>query len=99
MLFCKQHAMKAKFIGWFIALAASSLMAGCDFDGDLTPGLVEAIYSRNESRVRELLDAGVPAGSVSANGDTPLCAALRMGLNESAIALLEHGADVNARGA
>lgn len=67
-------------------------------DDDLTPGLVEAIAVRNPARIRELLAAGVPAASVSADGDTPLCAALRLGLTDIAKDLLMHGADASACG-
>lgn len=82
----------------FLALAAACRAADPADDRDLTPGLVEAINARNSSRVLQLLDEGVPASSVSAEGDTPLCAALRLGLTDIAVELLGRGADPGACG-
>jgi len=67
-------------------------------DVDLTPDLVAAVNAQNQERVHQLLAAGVPASAASAEGDTPLCAALRLGLADVAKELLEHGADATACG-
>jgi len=84
--------------GCFAALASACLATEPAQMQDLTPGLVEAINSRDPSRALQLLNSGVPSTSVSADGDTPLCAALRLGMIELATALLKRGADVSACG-
>ncbi len=96
--------MTARMSGFLVALAIAGLAAipaqsqTQDQDHDLTPGLVEAINAGASSRVRHLLEEGVPAGSVSAEGDTPLCAALRLGMMDIAAELLQQGADATACG-
>lgn len=84
--------------GCIAALASACMAAEPARMQDLTPGLVEAINSRDPSRALQLLNSGVPSTSVSADGDTPLCAALRLGMVELAAALLECGADGSACG-
>lgn len=64
----------------------------------LAPALIGAVTAKDVPQVRELLAAGVPADSFSADGDTPLCTALRLGLTDIARDLLKHGADANASG-
>jgi ankyrin repeat protein len=92
--------MTARTPGFLVALATAGLAAihVPAQDQDLTPGLVEAIRVGASSRVRQLLDQGVPAGSVSADGDTPLGSALRLGLMDLAAELLHQGADATACG-
>jgi hypothetical protein len=84
----------------FLALTAACLAADLApiSEGDLTPDLVAAINAQNPERVHQLLASGVPASAVSADGDTPLCAALRLGQADIAKELLEHGADATACG-
>lgn len=62
------------------------------------PGMYEAVMSGDAQLVEQLLQAGVPAQSLTAVGDTPLCLALRMGRADLAIMLVLHGADPNAPG-
>ncbi len=64
----------------------------------VTLDLVEAVKTGDAAQVEELLADGMPASSVSADGDTPLCAALRLGMRDLAFELLDHGADVSACG-
>ena len=65
---------------------------------EFEPSLVDAILADDGELVAALLEAGVPARSVAANGETPLCAALRTGRVDLALLLLMHGADANAPG-
>lgn len=91
--------MTSRLAGFLLLLAApSGGAAPADDEQDLTPDLVEAINSGSAKRVTELLGQGVPATSVSTDGDTPLCAALRAGLSDVAMELLKHGADATACG-
>lgn len=57
-----------------------------------------AVMAQDDALLRALLDAGVPAHSVTPTGETPLCAALRLGRMDTALILLLHGADPNAPG-
>jgi hypothetical protein len=65
---------------------------------EFQPSLVDAILADDGELVTALIDAGVPARSVAANGETPLCAALRSGRVDLALLLLMYGADPNAPG-
>lgn len=65
---------------------------------DIQPSLVDAVLASDSVLVTALLEAGVPAQSTAANGDTPLCAALRTGRIDLALLLLFHGADPDAPG-
>lgn len=83
------------------ALATACLAAGpapVPMPNALAPALIGAVTAKDVLQVRELLAAGVVANSFSEDGDTPLCAALRLGLIEIAKDLLKHGADANAPG-
>lgn len=65
---------------------------------EFRPDIQDAVLANNDALVTALLDAGVPAHSIAPNGDTPLCAALRLSRPDLAIFLLLHGADPNAPG-
>lgn len=65
---------------------------------EYSPSLCEAITAQDDVLLQELLRAGIPASAPSSAGDTPLCAALRIGRADTAILLLMHGADPNAPG-
>ncbi len=65
---------------------------------ETTAGMYEAVQSGDAALVEALLQAGVPAQSVTPSGDTPLCLALRNGRADLAIHLTLHGADPNVPG-
>jgi hypothetical protein len=90
--------MNFRRFGFVAALSCATLFADPAPDEDLTPDLVSAINNGNTARIQQLLAAGMPATTVSAEGDTPLCAALRNGLTDVAEELLKRGADASACG-
>ncbi len=65
---------------------------------EFTPSLYEAVMTQDDTLLKALLDAGVPANTRAPHGDTPLCAALRIGRTDTALLLLMHGADPNTPG-
>src|SRR3569623_2784937 len=64
----------------------------------LAPALISAVTAKDVPQLKELLAAGVPDDSFSADGDTPLCVAMRLGHLDIARELLKYGADANASG-
>jgi ankyrin repeat protein len=59
--------------------------------------LSEACVNSDPVMIEKLLKAGADPNAVSQQGETALMTAARTGSVESVKALLDHGADVNAR--
>jgi lipoprotein-anchoring transpeptidase ErfK/SrfK len=66
--------------------------------GTAFSSVYEAVTAGDLALLESLLESGVPAQSVTIEGDTPLCAALRLGRPELTITLLLHGADPRVAG-
>ena len=95
---CLPPPMNARASG-LLALIASACFGDEPLTDDERPGgLIEAVQSGSLPAVRRMLAMGVPAGAVEGDGDTPLCAALRLGMGDIAVELLDHGADPTACG-
>jgi hypothetical protein len=91
--------MSPRALACFLALASPCFAAEpIRISSVLAPALIDAVTAKDVPQVKELLAAGVPADSFSADGDTPLCTALRLGWLDIAKELLKHGADANAPG-
>lgn len=65
---------------------------------EYTPTVYHAVMAQDDALLHTLLEAGVSADGSASDGDTPLCAALRLGRVDTALLLVLHGADPNAPG-
>src|SRR5690348_2807456 len=87
-------------IGIALCLGVAALgLAGCGTRTDLPP-LVAAVRDGRTDLIPGLVKSGAdPNQRAGINGWTPLLHAIHKNQKESVIALLDAGADVNARGA
>jgi|GEM_PF-1580141 len=60
--------------------------------------IFDAVKANDKARLLELLETGLPAEQVDAEGDTPLCLALRLRFIPLALELLQHGAKADTPG-
>ncbi|MFE1595492.1 ankyrin repeat domain-containing protein [Nocardia sp. NPDC058705] len=67
------------------------------FDDGLDPALYDAAVANDTARVRDLIARGADLETRGEGGRTPLVAATKNAANEAAVALIEAGADVNAK--
>jgi uncharacterized protein len=83
---------------WDDPLMADLLIgAGANVNATNDLGVTPLALASSGAMVKKLLQAGANPNIVSSNGESPLMAAARAGNAESVKALLEHGADVNAK--
>jgi ankyrin repeat protein len=73
------------------------ISAGADVNRTNDLGVTPLALTSSGAMMKKLLQAGANPNIVSSTGESPLMAAARAGNAESVKALLEHGANVNAR--
>jgi len=73
------------------------LRAGANVNATTDLGVTPLALASSSAMADKLLAAGANPNIVTSNGESPLMAAARAGRGAIVIALLEHGADVNAK--
>src|ERR1700681_4587789 len=73
------------------------IRARADVDAPNDLGVTPLALASSSAMVAKLLAAGANPNSVASSGESPLMTAARTGNAEMVSALLEHGADVNAK--
>ena len=86
------------FVIKFAALVVVLILAGCGMHREM-PSLIGAARDGNVAQIRTLIQQGAdPNERAGVNGWTPLMHAIHKDQKAAVVALLEGGADVNARG-